>query len=316
LQWVITDARHDSTANAYHTTVPCLSGSTHKIVGISTLSRTDHTVPQTREVACTKEVLPQVLARGLRVTEVAHDIQQQVSHFITADLSLVNSYDTWHGTKNVWKQMLKITQGRVRDRGVTWFPELVDKRKSIKTHLYWAMKNCQRSADCLRRLVDNIPAHYEGDHSCCHTSSSCHMPHYAPSKVQLSNPRTIQKLSETLRATYIYRNAQEFCRCRDTYSVESFNHMMLMYVSKRIHFSTRTFNMRMQLAVLDWNENVHRAYTSMHRVADLRRPDRRTAMKVLVEKTYSRRQNKVSVPFALHSERSENGEITVEKNGV
>ena len=35
------------------------------------------------------------------------------------------------------------------------------------------------------------------------------------------------------------------------------------------------------------NENVHRAYTSMHRVADLRRPDRRTAMKVLVEKTYS-----------------------------
>ena len=26
LQWVISDARHDSTANAYHTTVPCLSG--------------------------------------------------------------------------------------------------------------------------------------------------------------------------------------------------------------------------------------------------------------------------------------------------
>ena len=25
-QWVITDARHDSTTNAYHTTVPCLSG--------------------------------------------------------------------------------------------------------------------------------------------------------------------------------------------------------------------------------------------------------------------------------------------------
>ena len=35
------------------------------------------------------------------------------------------------------------------------------------------------------------------------------------------------------------------------------------------------------------NENVHHAYTSMHRVADLRRPDRRTAMKVLVEKTYN-----------------------------
>ncbi|KAL5464082.1 hypothetical protein EMCRGX_G033042 [Ephydatia muelleri] len=27
-EWVITDARHDSTSNAYHTTVPCLAGST------------------------------------------------------------------------------------------------------------------------------------------------------------------------------------------------------------------------------------------------------------------------------------------------
>ena len=38
--------------------------STHKVVGISTLSRADHGIPQTREVACTKEVLPQVIARG------------------------------------------------------------------------------------------------------------------------------------------------------------------------------------------------------------------------------------------------------------
>ena len=35
------------------------------------------------------------------------------------------------------------------------------------------------------------------------------------------------------------------------------------------------------------NENVNRPFTSQHRVADLRRPDRRTAMKVRVEKTYN-----------------------------
>ena len=90
--------------------------STHKVVGISTLSRADHGIPQTREVACTKEVLRLHEVRhvnrglqnaihkflvGLNVTEVAHDIQQQVSRFITADLSLVNSYDTWHGTAHV-----------------------------------------------------------------------------------------------------------------------------------------------------------------------------------------------------------------------
>ena len=33
------------------------------------------------------------------------------------------------GTKNVAKEVKKISEGRVRDRGVTWFPELADKRK-------------------------------------------------------------------------------------------------------------------------------------------------------------------------------------------
>lgn len=74
---------HDSTANAFRTTVPCLSGryvrcalyilifntlqlvhSTHKIIGISTLSRCDHSTTQTRELACTKVVIPQVCDRG------------------------------------------------------------------------------------------------------------------------------------------------------------------------------------------------------------------------------------------------------------
>ena len=33
------------------------------------------------------------------------------------------------GTKNVAKELKKITQGWVRDRDITWFPELVDKRE-------------------------------------------------------------------------------------------------------------------------------------------------------------------------------------------
>ena len=38
--------------------------STHKIIGISTISRADHATAQTRELACTKVVLPQVIDRG------------------------------------------------------------------------------------------------------------------------------------------------------------------------------------------------------------------------------------------------------------
>eukprot|EP00731_Ephydatia_muelleri_P023616 Em0015g1199a len=75
--------------------------STHRIVGIATLSRQDHRVAQTREVACTKIVLPQVIARGLNITEVAHDYQSTIKQYAEG-LGMVNSYDTWHGFDRVW----------------------------------------------------------------------------------------------------------------------------------------------------------------------------------------------------------------------
>ena len=38
--------------------------STKQVVGISTVSRKQHPIAQTRELACTREVLPQVIDRG------------------------------------------------------------------------------------------------------------------------------------------------------------------------------------------------------------------------------------------------------------
>ena len=35
---------------------------------------------------------------GINITEVAHDIQAQVSKYVKETLGLVESYDTWHGT--------------------------------------------------------------------------------------------------------------------------------------------------------------------------------------------------------------------------
>ena len=95
-----------------HQLIKFLCHSTHKIVGISTISWAAHATAQTRELACTKYVLPQVIdvvfmcvefhmswvrAIGLHVVEIAHDIQVQVAKYIRETLGLVNSYDIWHG---------------------------------------------------------------------------------------------------------------------------------------------------------------------------------------------------------------------------
>ena len=34
---------------------------------------------------------------GVNVTEVAHDFQVTVMKYVTTELGIINSYDTWHG---------------------------------------------------------------------------------------------------------------------------------------------------------------------------------------------------------------------------
>ena len=42
-------------------------------------------------------ILVESLFVGLDVREVAHDVQMQVSRYVSTELKLLNSYDTWHG---------------------------------------------------------------------------------------------------------------------------------------------------------------------------------------------------------------------------
>ena len=44
--------------------------------------------------------------------------------------------------------------------------------KSIKLHLYWAMKNCGGDADKLCKLVENIPQHYQVSIDLCSAMSN------------------------------------------------------------------------------------------------------------------------------------------------
>ena len=37
------------------------------------------------------------LCIGLDIREVPHDVHSQISRYVTSELKLLNSYDTWHG---------------------------------------------------------------------------------------------------------------------------------------------------------------------------------------------------------------------------
>ena len=114
------------------------------------------------------------------------------------------------GTKGAAKAMNKIAQGPLYREGTTWFRQLSDKRMSVschtvyihvyvhvhihgiyrhvqctacvlystgrstKTHLYWAMKNCDGTGSDLQKQIMNIIPHYQAHvrvYNYCHFSN-------------------------------------------------------------------------------------------------------------------------------------------------
>eukprot|EP00731_Ephydatia_muelleri_P022311 Em0014g902a len=137
---------------------------------------TEESMKAAVEYSSTEFVLPQVIAQGLNITEVAHGYQATIKQYVQ-QLGMVNSYDTWHGTKNVAKQLHRICASTVRTRDRTWFTELFDKARCTKVHLYWCMRNCCGNPDCLRAMIVNISKHFQ--------------PGYVPQRKPLTMPAAI-----------------------------------------------------------------------------------------------------------------------------
>ena len=154
--------------------------------------------------------------------------------------------------------MSKISKGPKKNIGQTWHPQLADKTAGVKTHFYWAMKNSNGNEDTLRFYLDNITAHYQNNHQNCHATSGCQQNGYVPSRYIITDENAAQFLSKAVKSTFIYKNPVKYAFCRDTHYIESFHNSILAYMDKRVHFQIQMYNLRIGLAILDWNENVNR----------------------------------------------------------
>nr|XP_058943697.1 uncharacterized protein LOC131771852 [Pocillopora verrucosa] len=89
-------------------------------------------------------------------------------------------------------------------------------------------------------------------------------------------------------------------QCRETYWIESLYSVMLIYAAKRIHHGDDTYNMCMELAILDWNENVNREASSLQMYQHTRHPNRLAETRVLTSKTFNFRETIWSTFFNIN----------------
>ena len=168
------------------------------------------------------------------------------------------------GTKNVAKSLKKITEGRMRDIGNTWFPELRDKSEFWIEIIFWNCDTILLHQDVvskyicigLWRIVREIQWHFakwysifpniiryqtsfywhmfmwvllQGIHTGCYRASPCRLPNYSTTKTILTDPKAIQFLEKQLKDTYIYRLPEAFCRVRYIVQYLQFNHWHLLH---------------------------------------------------------------------------------------
>ena len=171
---IITDARHGTRKNSAFSDVVALGGTTHKVVSIQTVSKKDDPCSQRHELIGVKNIYKDLDSKNIKVRLHGHDRNASVNKYLMKERPEVkNANDTWHATKGIVKALKGITTGPKKNHGKTWHAELTDKAAAIKTATYHAMKNCEGSAEKLRKNLDNICEHYKGSHDNCSPESRC-----------------------------------------------------------------------------------------------------------------------------------------------
>ena len=200
--------------------------------------------------------------------------------------TVVDSYDTWHGAKEVRRAMSKVTKGTRANLGKTWHPELRDKGAGVKTHVYWAMKNCNGDAAQLLRSLDSIVDHYMQNPANCHPTSRCKQNNYVPSRDIIMDPIAERLLRNCIRSLYIYQHPEKYTHCRDTHYIESYHITILIHVDKRLHYHSLMYDIKLGIAILDWNEHVDRPATSVQYRVRPYQPRRQSGYRVLTPKLF------------------------------
>ena len=90
-------------------------------------------------------------------------------------------------------------------------------------------------------------------HRQCNSSAS-----YFPSRIILKDEVAFNLLQNYIKKLYIYKHPENYVNCIATHFVESFNNVVLIYLDKRIYYGNLMYQIRIGLAILDWNNNVGR----------------------------------------------------------
>lgn len=284
---IMTDARHACRKNSFHTDHVALGVKTHKVVDIQHVTKEDDHVSQRHEKVGVARMYAEFERQDINVDVHVHDNNSSVNKFIREkEGDTRNCNERWHATKPITRELNKIGLGAQKWEGIKWHIQLQDKGLLIRNHVYWALDHCNDNVETLRGHIDNCVEHFQNRHDKCEAGAACKKLDYVPSFTVVTDPAAVQSLVKCLKGLTVYKQAANYVLSMDTYFVESYNNVCLIYLDKRIHYKNQMYEVRSGLTVLDWNEHVGRAYTSRSKTQRVQNGRRILGKKAYKAKTY------------------------------
>ena len=261
---IMTDARHGWRKNSKDTSVVALGEKTHKVMDCVHVTKTRDPVTQRHERIGTETIYEHLAEKDVSVKIHAHDRNLSINKFIKDTHFTTNQNDLWHAVKAIKKAITNVSKGPKDSHGITWSEQLTDKMEPIATHINWAIRNCNENPQQLKKYLENIVEHYSNNHTKCHPTSRCKTDkNCEPSRIVIICSKAKKLLDSVIRRSTIYKAPGDYVSAKVTFYVESFNNVINIFQDKRISFSGEQYKFRLNLAVLHWNENVDRKYTSI-----------------------------------------------------
>ena len=151
----------------------CIGYDSHKVTEHVVVRREDESRSERHEMYGTKVLYEKFDSENDNVRRHGHDRNAIVNKCIREKrTSTTNQNDTWHVYVSIEKEMKKVASGAMCREGKTCgSSQLTDKIHPVKTHVNYAMRNCEGSATKLTSSLDNIVLHYQNKHENCEPSS-------------------------------------------------------------------------------------------------------------------------------------------------
>ncbi|XP_058628472.1 uncharacterized protein LOC131538581 isoform X2 [Onychostoma macrolepis] len=189
-------------------------------------------------------------AHGVTFDSIVTDRHPQIQKFLQ-EANITQYYDVWHIEKGVSKKLLRIAQGKDREKLQKWY-------RSIKNHIYWTAASSSSGQERVAKWT-SILNHVQDMHThddpffprCLHPQRTTR----GKSKWLRAGTPAFCRLEKVLRNKRILKDVEKLSPHHQTSSLEAFHSVILRFAPKNIVFSFLGMLCRFYLAALHFNEN-------------------------------------------------------------